>query len=289
MRRSFDKLRMTGEVLRMTGGFLAASLLVSFGAPARAATTFPVPAHVVVVIEENHTLAQIENTPSARYMNSLFRHGALFTNAHGVTHPSLPNYLALFAGQMNTNGDDCPEVGVSRNAPNLATALRAQGRSFVGYADAMPSAGFTGCWAGTYARKHAPWVEFANVPASSSLPFTALRSYDALPTVAFVIPDVEHDMHDGTIAQADAWLSAHIAPLVAWAKTHDTLVILTWDEGYDSDNDIPTVFIGPMVKPGRYGEHVDHLRFLRTIEALYGLPTLGRSGKVAPIADCWVR
>jgi hypothetical protein len=264
---------------------LAFACVPAHGAPAGAA--LPRPAHVVIVVEENRSLWQIEGDRRAPYLNALMRQGALFTDAHGVTHPSLPNYLALFAGVTNTNRDDCPAIGFDRNAPNLASALRGAGFSFAGYAESLPRAGFAGCWAGPYARKHAPWVEFANVPGEANQPFSALPAYDKLPTVSFVIPNVDNDMHDGTIAQADAWLSTKIAPLVQWGASHNTLLIVTWDEGYDNANHIPTIFVGPMVKAGRYSERVDHYRVLRTIEEMYGLPFTGRAAAVDAIRDCW--
>ena len=251
------------------------------------AAPLPQPAHVVVVVEENKSIYDIEGNVHAPYINGLMKRGALFTNSHGVMHPSLPNYLALFAGVTNDNGDGCPAHGISPSAPNLSSELRAAHRSFTGYAQAQPQTGFRGCWAGTYARKHVPWTEFTNVPDSEILPFAALRSYDSLPTVAFLIPDVNNDMHDGSIAQGDAWLARNLAPLLRWADAHNTLVILTWDEGFDNANTIPTVFVGPMVRAGRYGELVDHFRVLRTIEDFYGLPALGRSAQRAPIADTW--
>ena len=54
-----------------------------------------------------------------------------------------------------------------------------------------------------------PWANFTNVPAANSLPFSAFNNrsdYASLPTVSFVIPNLDNDMHDGTIAQADTWL-----------------------------------------------------------------------------------
>lgn len=254
---------------------------------ARGTEPLPRPAHVIVLIEENRTLAQLLGNARAPYINSLFREGALFTDSYGVTHPSLPNYFALFAGATNTNGDGCPARGISKVAPNLGSELLAAHLSFAGYSEGLPSAGFTGCWAGAYGRKHAPWVHFANLPRSTNLPFRALPPYDALPTVSFIIPNVEDDMHDGTMARGDAWLKRHVGSLVAWAKTHDTLVILTWDEGYDSANHIPTVFVGPMVKPGRYSERIDHFRVLRTLEDMYSLPPSGRTRAVSAITGCW--
>jgi len=272
-------------VIRPLAVACVALLVAGLAEPAPAA--LPRPAHVVVVIEENHTLAQVVESGDAPYLATVARTGALFTRARGVTHPSQPNYFALFAGLTNTNGDDCPARGVPRDAPNLASELLAAGFTFAAYSEALPSAGFLGCWAGTYAQKHAPWTHFTNVPQRLHRPLDDLRSFDALPTVTFIVPDVDDDMHDGTVREADDWAAAHLAPLLRWAQTHDTLVVFTWDEGYDERNSIPTMFVGPMVKPGRYAQRVDHYRVVRTLEDLYGLAPTGRAASVAPIADVW--
>lgn len=252
-----------------------------------AGAALPRPAHVVVIVEENKTLAQIDGNASAAFINDVARRGALFTHARGVTHPSLPNYLALFSGLTNDNGDGCPATGIPPAAPNLASELLAAHLSFAGYAEALPATGSTVCAAGTYARKHVPWVAFSNVPRSAGKPLDALPPYDALPTVTFLIPDVDDDMHDGTIAAGDAWLRKHLAPLLSWADGHDALIVLTWDEGYDERNTIPTIFYGPMVKPGRYPEPINHYNVLRTLEDMYDLPRTGRAAAAAPITGCW--
>lgn len=264
---------------------LIAALCSSFAA-APALASLPRPAHVIVLVEENKTLAQIDGAHSAPFINALVRRGALYTNAHGVAHPSLPNYIALFSGLTNDNGDACPATGFSPVAPNLASELIGTHLTFGGYAEALPSTGSTVCAAGTYARKHAPWVAFKNVPASLGHPFSALPAYSELPTVSFIVPDVDDDMHDGTIAEGDAWLKDHIEGLVRWAAAHDTLLIVTWDEGYDRGNTIPTILLGPMVRPGRYGKRIDHYNVLRTIEDMYALAPTGAAARVPPL-DCW--
>ncbi len=251
------------------------------------AKPLPRPAHVVVIVEENKTLAQIVGSDSAPYLNAIVRRSALFTNSRGVAHPSLPNYFALFAGLTNDNGNGCPATGIAKTAPNLGSELIAAHLTFDGYAEGLPAVGFTGCYAGEYARKHAPWVQFSNVPGANSLPLDSLKTFDQLPTVAFIVPDLDDDMHDGTIKEADDWFVHHIGPLLTWAKTHDTLVIVTWDEGFDRNNSIPTIFAGPMVRPGRYAEPITHYRVLRTIEAFFGLPPTGHAAQVSPIADTW--
>jgi arylsulfatase A-like enzyme len=271
--------------------FAATVVSAALFAPSGGAIALPVvprPAHVVIIVEENKSLAEIVGNGRAPFINALAKRGALFVHAHGVTHPSLPNYLALFAGQTNDNGDGCPATGIDAAAPNLGSELLGAHLTFAGFAEALPGTGSTVCAAGTYARKHAPWVAFSNIPKSASRSFDALpTSYDALPTVAFLIPDVDDDMHDGTIAEGDDWLASHLTRLARWADAHDTLVVLTWDEGYDRANTIPTIFYGPMVKPGRYSERIDHYNVLRTLENAYGLAPTGRAATVAPIVDCW--
>jgi acid phosphatase len=242
----------------------------------------------VIVMMENHSYGEVIGNPAAPFLNRLARGGALFTNSHAVTHPSEPNYLALFSGgTQGIAGDDCP---VRLSAPNLATQLLAAGHTFAGYAEGLPGTGSLACYAGEYARKHVPWADFANVPAADSKPMTAFPAGDfgRLPTVSFVVPDLCHDMHDCPVAAGDAWLKARIGPYAAWATTHDSLLIVDFDENDGSPgNQIPTIFAGPMVKPGRYGQLITHYSVLRTIEKLYGLRPLGGARSAGPVTGVW--
>lgn len=249
------------------------------------------PAHIVIVVDENKEFDEVAgNTRAAPYINQLIARGALFTRSYGVAHPSQPNYLALFAGVTDTNGDGCPPRNIDPNAPNLATELRAAHRTFAGYSEDLPQAGSRVCWSGEYARKHVPWASFDNVLPSENLPLSALPAdYGKLPTVSFIIPNLLNDMHSASIARGDAWLRTHVGPIVDWAMTHDTLVILTFDESDEPiGNGIPTVFAGPMVRPGRYDERITHYSVLRTIEDFYGLPAAGRSAGAAPVTGVWL-
>ena len=247
----------------------------------------PAPAHVVIIIEENHSYRQIIGAPAAPFLNDLARRGANFTRAHGVTHPSAPNYFALFTGRTVNSGDGCPARGIPPSQPNLGSELLAARLSYGAFSESLPNPGFAGCSAGTYARKHAPWVQFTNLPAGSHRPLTALTDYRQLPTVAFIVPNVDHDMHDGTVNAGDAWFERELGPLVRWSAAHDTLLIVVWDEGFDLGNTIPTIFYGPMVKPGAYAEPMNAYVILRTVEDLYGLPALGRAARVHAVRDIW--
>jgi phosphatidylinositol-3-phosphatase len=248
----------------------------------------PTPAHTVVVMMENHAYSEVIGSSAAPFLNQLGREGAVFTHSYAITHPSEPNYLALFSGSTHGVTDDsCP---VELTAPNLAADLMAAGKTFAGYAEDLPKVGSPVCSAGEYARKHVPWADFRNVPASVSRPFTSFPAtgFSKLPTVSFVIPNLCDDMHDCGVATGNAWLRAHLRSYASWAMTHDSLLIITWDEDDGSQsNQIPTIFVGQQVQPGRYGERITHYSVLATIEAAYGLPRDGNAANSAPIATIW--
>ena len=179
-------------------------------APGAGLAAIPAPAHTVVLVMENHSYADIIGNPAAPFINELARRGAQFTRSYAITHPSEPNYLALFSGSTQGIADDgCP---YRFTAPNLAAGLLKAAKSFAGYAEDLPGVGSPACSAGEYARKHVPWADFSNVPGSVSLPFTSFPATDLarLPTVSFVIPNLCDDMHDCSVAAGDAWLRAHI-------------------------------------------------------------------------------
>ena len=188
--------------------------------------------------------------------------------------------------------DTCPLPGSPYAAANLGSELIAEGFTFAGYSEDLPSPGSTACSSGTsdgYQRKHNPWVEFSNVPSSANLPWTSFpgaSSYSSLPTVSIVVPNQLNDMHNGTIVQGDHWLQANFDAYVQWAKTHNSLLILTFDEDDGSlNNQITTIFVGQMVKPGSYSEHITHHNVLRTIEDMYGLSHAGAAATATPILD----
>ncbi len=252
----------------------------------------PRPDHVVIAVFENKNDEQVIGSPEAPYLTDLAHQGVNLTDAHGETHPSQPNYVALLSGSTHGVTDDsCPQdLG---DSPTLASQLAATGRSFTGFSEDLPAAGYTGCSTpdGRYARKHNPWVDFSSSGPAVNAPLTALpRDFAALPTVAVVIPNMCDDMHDCPVSTGDAWARSHLAPYVQWARTHDSLLIVTFDEDDDrSVNHIPTLVVGPMVRPGDVGGRVDHYTLLRTVEDMYGLPPLGSAAQSAPLTGIWQR
>jgi hypothetical protein len=257
---------------------------------APSASTAPVrPAHVVVVVFENKSYRQVTSMTQATWINGLVASSAVFTDAHAITHPSQPNYLALFSGSTQAVTDDHCPVDLA-SVPNLGQQLLAAGHTFAGYSEDLPKPGFLGCTYGGYAAKHNPWVDFSNVPDSANQPFTAFPTdYATLPTVSFVIPNLCHDMHDCSIAAGDAWARANLDGYLQWARQHDSLLILTFDEDDRSTNNhILTLFAGARIKAGRYQQTINHYNLLRTLESWYGLAPLQRAAEAAPITGIWV-
>ena len=261
----------------------------------------PRPDHILIVFEENRSYSEIIGSTAAPYINSLAAdsNGAVFTQSMALTHPSQPNYIMLFSGSNQGVTDDNLPANLPFATPNLGAALLASGLSFAGYSEDLPYVGFTGEYSGTYARKHNPWVNWqgasANaVPSVSNQPLTNLPSvYSQLPTVLFVIPNTTDDMHDGpdpqAITTADTWLKTTLDGYIQWAKSHNSLFILTFDEDDGSvPNHIPTLFVGQMVKHGQYTEYIDHYNVLRTLEEMYSLPYAGNSSTSSSIKDCWL-
>ena len=242
-----------------------------------------------MVVFENKGEGQVRNSSDAPYFNQLAAKGATFTNWAAITHPSQPNYLAMFSGStQGVTGDGCISAG-KFPGPDLGGELIAAGKTFTGYSESMPSDGYTGCTSGKYAAKHNPWVDFADVPASSNLTYDRFPAdYTKLPTVSFVVPNLCDDMHDCPVATGDAWLKAHLGAYADWAPSHNSLLIVTWDEDdYSGDNVIPTTIVGAGVKPGVYSSRVDHYAFLRTLEQMYHLPYAGASAQAAPMTGLW--
>ena len=214
--------------------------------------------HIVVVVEENHAYNEIVGNAQAPYLNSLASGGALLTNYHAVAHPSEPNYLALYAGSTFGVADD----GTYQEPdPTLATVLQSNGETFTGFIDPGSP------------RKHNPWESFPE-GASVERDISAFPASDftLLPTVSFVVPNQAHDMHDGTIAAADSWAQTNLDAYAQWARTHNSLLIVTWDEDdFAGDNRVPTILYGENVNPGSYGDSYNHYNLLKTLLDASGL------------------
>jgi acid phosphatase len=266
----------------------------------QAQSTLPRPDHIVVVIEENHAYTQIAGSSAAPYINQLISDSkcASFTNFKAETHPSQPNYIILFSGaNQGVTNDNLPS-GTPFTTENLGHSLINGGFTFAGYSEDLPSVGYNGTTSGLYARKHNPWVNWQaagtnGVPSSVNQPLSAFPTdFTKLPTVSFIIPNLGNDMHNGTdpttITTGDTWLKTNCDAYIQWAKTHNSLFILTWDEDDNTTtNQILTLLVGQQVQHGSYSQQVNHINLLRTIEDMYHINHSGTSASASPIDFCW--
>jgi acid phosphatase len=246
----------------------------------------PRPDHIVIVVEENRGYSKIIGNPVAPYINALAQRGVLFTHSYGITHPSQPNYLTLFSG--TTRGISSNACPLELKGENLGGALIEKGLSFVSYSESLPEAGYEGCMYGAYMRKHNPAANWKELAASNQ-PFKAFpQDFSKLPTVSLVVPDQRNDMHDGSIEQGDAWLAQNIEQYAKWAMSHNSLLIVTFDEDNGREgNHIATIFVGEMVKPGKSEQRINHYTLLRTLSEMYSLAILGESKEQQPITGVW--
>ncbi|MFD7586086.1 alkaline phosphatase family protein [Kitasatospora sp. NPDC059811] len=284
--------RRTATALGSVAALVAASAgLWAATASTAQAAALPAPDHIVVVVMENHAYNQVVGSSSAPYLNSLATGGANLTQSFGITHPSQPNYYALFSGStQGVTDDSCVSVGALQG-PNLASEVTAAGRTWASYNETLPAQGSTTCSSGKYAQKHNPWFGFGNVPLNSARTFAQFPTdYTTLPNVSFVVPNLCSDMHDCSVGTGDTWIKNNLGAYATWAKSHNSLLVVTFDEDNRlAGNRIPTVFYGAHVTPGSTSAATyNHYNVLRTLEDLAGATThAGNAANAADITGIW--
>jgi hypothetical protein len=260
--------------------------------------TAPAYRHVIWIWFENH---DVMGSSSAPYFNSIASKCGVATNDHNVTHPSLPNYIAATSGTASLEQfySDCPP---SDDCSSSAPSIFGQGETWKAYEESMPS----NCDPSNtddYAARHNPPAFYPALTTCSAndVPYRQLATdlaSNALPAFSFITPNLTDDMHDGTIAQGDAWLSSNLPTILASPEytSGSTAVFVTFDEGNDdgqtgedcvadtSDNSchVLTIVISPSTAAGSTSATMfSHYSLLATTEQLLGLPALGRAASAA--------
>ena len=261
--------------------------------------------HVFIVMEENHSYEQVIGNPQMPYLNGLAQTYSLAEAYYANTHPSIGNYFMLTTGQIITNDDGY--MGTV-TVDNVVRELIAAGKTWKEYSESIPFQGYDGGDSGLYAERHNPCSYFSDVrndpnQQQNLVPFTQLATDIAnhrLPDYGFIVPNLNDDAHNGTLAQADAWLSTNIAPLLASPDFNTSgggLLIITFDESLDSDTQfggghVAWVAVGPDVNrgyppTGSYNpltlyQHPSTLRFMLK---LAGVSVFPGASNTAP--DMW--
>jgi hypothetical protein len=271
----------------------------------RSASSGPA-AHIVVILMENKEYAQIIGSSDAPYLNRLAKRKVLLTNDYAITHPSLPNYLALTGGSTFGITSDCTDCNVKGR--NLVDQFEAHGMSWKAYMQSMPEPCFTDASAGTapndYAKKHDPFMYFDDVRNDNTrcnqiVPFRQLRTdlNNGLPQFTWISPNECKDMHSCSIATGDSWLKLWVPKLISALGTNGILMVL-FDEG-SSDaaccslgsggGHIVAVIAGPGAKDSTtIGAGADHYSLLRLIEDELGFRRLRNAADpTTPTINGW--
>ena len=280
--------------------------------PTPAATPLPTPtpigsgtlpnfSHVFLIVMENEESTGIMGNSAAAYINALAPGHGLATQYFAVSHPSLPNYLALTAGSTFGIASDC--TGCYVNATNVADQVESSGRSWKAYLESMPSSCYVGD-AYPYMQKHNPFIYYNDVrtnPARCAehvVPFTQLGTdlvNGTVPNLAWITPNMCNDMHDCSIATGDAWL-ANVVPgiLASSAFVNGGVLFITWDEGESSagccgnatGGQVATLVIAPNGVAGLRSTIAEtHYSLLRTIEDAWGLSALGQAASAVAMRE----
>ena len=250
--------------------------------------------HVFLLVEENHSYSEVIGNAAMPYLNSLASNYGLATQYYADLHPSISDYFMLTTGQPVTLDDAYTGVVSS---DNLVRDLNAKGKTWKSYAESLPQVGYTGGDVYPYMKHHNPFVYFSDVLQQPSqlnnvVPFTDFASdlsSGHLPNFSFIIPNILNDAHTGSLAQADAWLQANIAPLIKSAQfQQDGLLIITFDEGDITDlanggGHVATVVVsGKSKKKFQSTTMYQHQSTLRTVLQVLGVTDYPGASGVAP-------
>jgi hypothetical protein len=246
------------------------------------------PSRIAVIVMENKEYRDIIGSSATPYINGLARRYGLAAQMYAITHPSLPNYLALTGGSTFGIDSDCTSCKVS--ASSLVDQLEHARIGWRAYMEGLPRPCFQGAGAGGYAKKHDPFIYYTGIagrPArcDNVVAMTRLGADErggSLPRLVWITPNLCHDTHDCAPATGDRFLSQLVPPLLS-ALGPRGLLFLTWDEGSTDDGccrlasggHIVTIVAGSGARPAsRLNTPTDHFSVLQTIEDVLGLPRL---------------
>jgi hypothetical protein len=260
--------------------------------------------HIIVIFFENHEFGSVIGNRDMPNYNQYANENVLLTQYYAITHPSLPNYLAVFGGDTFGVTSDCSKCYVS--STNLADQIEASGRTWRAYFQDMPRP----CYVGdtlTYVQKHNPFMYFDDIREDAArctrsvVPLAQLDTDLAagtLPDFVYIMPnscvstDDDFSNPDCNLRLADSWLGGVMGKLLPYLDQRSAaepyLIVLTWDEGQGSHSccglpaeaggRVPTVLISPQVKSGfRDATPYTHYSLLKTIETAWGFPLLGHA------------
>lgn len=288
-------IRLWLPLLALAGGLLVPA--------ASAGDRRPPQSHVVLIVLENHEYDEVVGNPEAAFLNGFARRESSAVYFYAVTHPSLPNYLALLGGSTFGISSNCTTC--SAHGSNLALQLSRAGIGWRAYMGGMPRPCFRGAKAGRYVKRHDPFMYFPSIRSNPELCRRVvpgqrldvdLRRHE-LPSFAWLSPDLCHDGHDCGLAVADRLLARLVPRLMRQLGPQGALIV-TFDEGTSSKaccrrlEDGGGHVLTVIARPGKPIGHqtvlgYDHYSLLAAIERHFGLPRLRRARRAKPLPLRW--
>ena len=276
--------------------------------PPKQGSGVPQFSHVFLLVEENHSFNDVIGSASMPYLNRLANANSLATQYYADAHPSLPNYFELTVGEgTSITGTEGDAYNATITQDNVVRALVAAGKTWKSYVESLPSPGYIGGDSSPYLKRHNPFVYLSDVQqrstqANNVVPFTQLAadiSNGTLPEYGFIAPDANNDAHNcpasanscadsQKLAAADQWLSSNIGPLLSSPAFKNSLLIIVFDEGDETDvahggGHVPAILVGSRVKPGYQSTtEYDHESTLRLMLEGLGVSDLPGSAASAP-------
>jgi phosphatidylinositol-3-phosphatase len=254
--------------------------------------------HIVVIIFENKEYGSVIGNPDMPVFNRLAKDYTLLSQFYAVTHPSLPNYIAMIGGDTFGIETNCRDCFVS--ATSLPDLIEGSGRTWKTYQEDMPGPCYTGDTL-SYAKKHNPFIYFDTIRLDAArcgrsiVPLTDLQTdilTGTLPNFIFITPNLCNSAHDCSLDVSDQWLDNILNPLVPALEADGSnyLIVLTWDEGQGSHSccglpeqaggRIAVVLISPLVRKSFEDiSQYTHYSLLKTIANAWGLQYLGHAGE----------
>lgn len=293
------RLRASALAVALLAVFPLALMLAPEAPPSTGGTSAGEPPRTFVIVLENHEFDETIGNPEAPFLNGLAEGGALATRYYGITHPSLPNYMAILGGSTFGIEEDCTACDV--RGTSLPGQLSRAGIPWLAYMEGLPHRCFAGAGEGSYVKRHNPFMYFKGIATESAycrhvVPATRLDAdlrRHTLPAFGWLTPDVCNDAHDCGIGDADRAM-ANLVPRLSSQLGPGGLLAITFDEGSSSlgccgrpgGGRVATILLGPDVPAGtELGGVFTHYSLLAMLEDRYGLARLRNARGARPLPD----
>lgn len=293
MRRIVCLVLILGLSLLVAGGSYSVAQRRVVPAGSGTSTSPPKVTRLLVFVEENHSLSQMRS--GMPYTFALAKRYGYATNYHALTHPSLPNYLAITGGQMYRVRDDRGPSAHPLTGRSVFGQARHHGKTARIYAESMPTRCLTHD-SGHYAVRHNPWTYFVHERTGCHAYDRRMRAFapdvaaGRLPRVGMVTPNTCHDAHDCSLGTADRWLKKQMTAVFAgpdWKSGHLAVVVTADEDDRSHGNVVLTTLIHSSQDHRVVNTRLSHYSLTRLYDEVAGLPWLHRASTAPSMAKAF--